>query len=194
MIPLIGPPAHVTIPAERPRATKCLRVLLVEDNKDVADCLAEMIDLAGFDRSAFDPGDGAALNFEQGSYTDKNSQQRPLIRFSDGVLLNVVAAVGGKVEHQLLHRANLELNRLKEAERAGAGRFQGRLLRLDALAVCRNSRITNDHFAPVFLHKVSFVFSGSLALCVIREFCTVRRLRPRCDCAQVVAHHQGGGD
>jgi signal transduction histidine kinase/CheY-like chemotaxis protein len=62
MMPLIGPPAHVTIPAERPQATKSLRVLLVEDNKDVADCLTEMIDLAGFEAQvAYDGSAGLAL-------------------------------------------------------------------------------------------------------------------------------------
>jgi hypothetical protein len=40
-----------------------------------------------------------------------------MIRFSDAVLLNVVAAVGGAVEHQLLHRANIELNRLNRTGR-----------------------------------------------------------------------------
>jgi gamma-glutamyl:cysteine ligase YbdK (ATP-grasp superfamily) len=44
---------------------------------------------------------------------------RPLIRFSDAVLFPVTAAVGGKVEHQLLHRANVQLNRLKKMERSG---------------------------------------------------------------------------
>jgi hypothetical protein len=44
----------------------------------------------------------AALNFEPG--VDANGQKRPLIRFSDAVLLNVAAAVGGA-----------ELNRLKKA-------------------------------------------------------------------------------
>jgi hypothetical protein len=58
-------------------------------------------------------GESARLNFEPGEYMDKNGQMRRLIRFSDDVLLNVVAEVGGKVEHQLLHRANVEFNRLK---------------------------------------------------------------------------------
>jgi len=47
-------------------------------------------------------GETALLNFEQGHYADKNGQMRPLIRFSHDVLFNVVAEVGGKVEHQLL--------------------------------------------------------------------------------------------
>jgi hypothetical protein len=37
------------LPCSYGRLTKSLRVLLIEDNKDVADCLAEMIDLAGFE-------------------------------------------------------------------------------------------------------------------------------------------------
>jgi signal transduction histidine kinase/ActR/RegA family two-component response regulator len=59
MMPVIEPPAHVTIPGERPRAAKCLRVLLVEDNKDVADCLAQMIDLAGFEANVVYDGSSA---------------------------------------------------------------------------------------------------------------------------------------
>jgi hypothetical protein len=43
-------------------------------------------------------GQTNALSFEEGSYVDRNGQKHPpLIRFSDDVLLNVAAEVGGKV-------------------------------------------------------------------------------------------------
>jgi signal transduction histidine kinase/CheY-like chemotaxis protein len=62
MMPLIGLPAHASIPMEQLRPTKSFRVLLVEDNKDVADCLAEMIDLAGFEAQvAYDGSSALAL-------------------------------------------------------------------------------------------------------------------------------------
>jgi CheY-like chemotaxis protein len=62
MMPLIGLPAHASIPVEQPRPTKSWRVLLVEDNKDVADCLAEMIDLAGFEvKVAYNGSSGLAI-------------------------------------------------------------------------------------------------------------------------------------
>ncbi len=57
-------------------------------------------------------GEIGLLNFEETSYLDKQGRSQRLIRFSDDVLLNVVAEVGGKVERQLLHRANVEFNRL----------------------------------------------------------------------------------
>jgi hypothetical protein len=49
----------------------------------------------------------AELNFQLGSYTDANGQQRRLIRFSQNVILNVCTAIGGPVEHQLIHQANV---------------------------------------------------------------------------------------
>jgi hypothetical protein len=47
-------------------------------------------------------GPNYAHNFVDVTYVDKKGENRPMIQFSDAVLLNVVAAVGGKVEHQLL--------------------------------------------------------------------------------------------
>lgn len=64
-------------------------------------------------------GEIGRLNFEPATYSDAQGKSRKMLRFSDAVLLNVVAAVGGAVEHQLLYRANVELNRLKEMERSG---------------------------------------------------------------------------
>jgi len=61
----------------------------------------------------------AARNFVDGSYIDANGQHRPLIQFSQDVILNVCTAIGGPVEHQLIHQANVELNRLKKSERTG---------------------------------------------------------------------------
>jgi hypothetical protein len=45
----------------------------------------------------------AALSFDDGSYLDRNGQIRPEIQFSDEVIFNVLAEVGGEVEHQLLN-------------------------------------------------------------------------------------------
>ena len=59
------------------------------------------------------------LNFEERKYVDIRGKTQPLILFSVDVLLNVAAEVGGKVEHQLLHRANVEFNPLKKMERSG---------------------------------------------------------------------------
>ncbi len=52
-------------------------------------------------------GVSARLSFEPSEYMDETGKMRPMIRFSDDVLFPVVAAVGGKVEYQLLYRANV---------------------------------------------------------------------------------------
>ena len=60
-MPLVEPTGGA-VPAERPRARKRWRILLVEDNKDVADCLAELIELAGFDvKVAYDGSSALTL-------------------------------------------------------------------------------------------------------------------------------------
>jgi signal transduction histidine kinase/ActR/RegA family two-component response regulator len=48
-LPLATPSATTALLAEQPRAKDRRRVLLIEDNKDVVDALADLIDLMGFD-------------------------------------------------------------------------------------------------------------------------------------------------
>ena len=61
-MPLVEPTAAVAVPAKRRRARKRWHILLVEDNKDVADCLAELIELAGFVvKVAYDGSSALAL-------------------------------------------------------------------------------------------------------------------------------------
>jgi hypothetical protein len=55
----------------------------------------------------------------ENGYTDVRGRQQPLIQFSQDVILNVCTAIGGPVEQQLIHQANVELNRLKKIERTG---------------------------------------------------------------------------
>jgi hypothetical protein len=44
---------------------------------------------------------------------------RPTVEFSEDVVANVLAAVGGKTFNILLYRFQQEFNRLKRTERAG---------------------------------------------------------------------------
>jgi hypothetical protein len=55
-------------------------------------------------------GDIGLLNFQESDYVNIQGKSQPMLRFSDAVLLNVVAEIGGKVEHKLLYNAGLELN------------------------------------------------------------------------------------
>jgi hypothetical protein len=44
-------------------------------------------------------GEGAALNFKENTYSDANGQRRPMIEFSEDVVIPVVGRVGG-ARHQ----------------------------------------------------------------------------------------------
>lgn len=87
----------------------------------------------------------AALNFKDNTYTDALGRQRPMVEFSEDVLMPVVGRVGGKRASVGLHRLNQEFNRLKRVDHGGSGHADRQLLvdlfdRMDQRALEREDR------------------------------------------------------
>jgi len=88
--------------------TAWLMQLLNEERAKAGETPARHKNVLQATRTAMEKlGESARLNFQPSEYMDKNGQMRRLIQFSEDVIFPVTAAVGGKVEYQLLYRANL---------------------------------------------------------------------------------------